>query len=217
MPWNGTGTYNLPQPAATPLTGSIISSADYISVLNDLQAAMNNVLPRDGQAAMTGPLALGGQNITGVSQINSNIIVNSSQVLANWFQFSGAEVTSIDRIIGNYRSLSWIPTGNVVSLSNVSGRFTKIGRLCFASFKATWPVTADTNPAQILGLPYASLNVAGHPPGAGVLTVSPAFTTMNVPPNVTYAELFGAGGVAMTNATLSNNTLSGFIIYQSQV
>lgn len=64
MSRDGTGAYNLPNPAV--VTGTPISSADYNATMADMAAALTDSLARDGQGAMQAPLAMGGNRITNV-------------------------------------------------------------------------------------------------------------------------------------------------------
>lgn len=69
MPFNGSGTFTALAPPTYPaVTGNVISATYYNNFTADL---MNNglslVLCRDGQAAMTGNLPMGGNKITGMA------------------------------------------------------------------------------------------------------------------------------------------------------
>jgi hypothetical protein len=67
MAYDGKGDYNLPTPEYPAISGTLILAVDYNTILSDLAAALSDVLVRDGQAPMTGPLAMGGQKITGLA------------------------------------------------------------------------------------------------------------------------------------------------------
>lgn len=67
MSYDGNGVYNLPQPAYPAIPNTVIESAKYNEVLEDLQAALSIAWPRDGQAAATGHMPLGGFKLTGVA------------------------------------------------------------------------------------------------------------------------------------------------------
>jgi hypothetical protein len=65
MPYNGSGTYTLPLPGV--VGGSTISSTWANATLGDIRVALSSCLVRDGQAAMSGPLAMGSNAITGLA------------------------------------------------------------------------------------------------------------------------------------------------------
>lgn len=67
MSYDGNGVYNLPQPAYPAIPNTVIESAKYNEVLEDLQGALSIAWPRDGQAAATGHMPLGGFKLTGVA------------------------------------------------------------------------------------------------------------------------------------------------------
>ena len=63
MPFNGSGTYSLP--GGNPVvTGTTITSSWANTTLADVATALSAVLVRDGQAAMTGTLNLGGNRLS---------------------------------------------------------------------------------------------------------------------------------------------------------
>lgn len=59
------GTYTLP-PVYLGVSGQKIRTEQHNTPLEDVAAALTNSLPRDGQAAMTGNLPMGGNKITGL-------------------------------------------------------------------------------------------------------------------------------------------------------
>lgn len=68
MPRNGSGTFNLV--AGNPVTtGSLIQSTWGNNTLSDIASALTGSLSRDGQAAMTGPLPMGGQDIQNAANL----------------------------------------------------------------------------------------------------------------------------------------------------
>lgn len=60
MSYDGNGTYNPPTPAYPAIPNTVISSNDYNTVIDDLAAALSIAWPRDGQAAATGQMSMGG-------------------------------------------------------------------------------------------------------------------------------------------------------------
>jgi hypothetical protein len=71
VPRNGSGTYTAP--AGNPVTtGTTIQSSWANTLVNDLGAALTQSVSRDGQAAMTGPLPMGGQDIANAGNITAS-------------------------------------------------------------------------------------------------------------------------------------------------
>jgi hypothetical protein len=86
MSFNGSGTYVPPagQPVAT---GTVIQSATFNTLVTDIGNTFNNVLPRDGQASMSGQLKLidGTSSVPGIafnSEASSGIFRPASGMLA---------------------------------------------------------------------------------------------------------------------------------------
>lgn len=95
------GTYSLP--AGNPVvSGTTIQASWANTTLADIAAALSLTVLRDGQAAMTGPLNMGTQNILNAGQVGTgtlvvtgsatlgNLIITSSSVPANGVYLPGA-------------------------------------------------------------------------------------------------------------------------------
>lgn len=68
MARNGSGNYSPPTNSWSPAVNSVAATAvDWNSILNDLSAALTQSVSRDGQAAMTGNLPMGGNKLTGLA------------------------------------------------------------------------------------------------------------------------------------------------------
>lgn len=73
MPFNGSGTASPPAPPTFPPNpGDVISSAYYITVINDLYSCLTQTLLRDGSVPMTGALNLGTHAVTGVTDLTAS-------------------------------------------------------------------------------------------------------------------------------------------------
>lgn len=68
MPRNGSGTYALPVNSWNPATnGTLATTADWQSLINDVATAVTNSVAKDGQTVMTGSLDMGGFNLSNVA------------------------------------------------------------------------------------------------------------------------------------------------------
>lgn len=68
MPRNGSGTYALPVNSWNPATnGTLATTADWQSLINDVATAVTNSVAKDGQTVMTGSLNMGGFNLSNVA------------------------------------------------------------------------------------------------------------------------------------------------------
>lgn len=69
MARNGSGQFDLLVNSWNPATNGVLATAgDWQNLINDIAAALTQSVSRDGQAPMTGNLALGNNKITGLSQ-----------------------------------------------------------------------------------------------------------------------------------------------------
>jgi len=69
MARNGSGTYSLPTPENPVVTNTVISSTDFNTTMNDLEASMTQSLSKDGQTVITGDMDFNGNGITDVDVI----------------------------------------------------------------------------------------------------------------------------------------------------
>ena len=63
MPLDGSGFYSLPTPAFPAVPNTLIASADFNTVLNDIAQALSNCLYRDGQAIPNDDFDMGNNKI----------------------------------------------------------------------------------------------------------------------------------------------------------
>lgn len=111
---------------------------------------------------------------------------------------------------------SWTPidaSGAGLTFSSVSGTYQQIGNLVFASFRLTFPSTANGSGVTIGGLPVTSANsvLAAGPHILGV--IGGAGGSIRVNANSTSFIIFNPSGTQLTNANLSTLTMFGTIYY----
>ena len=66
MPRNSSGVYSKPA-GTTPTNGDDTDAVQFNQLMDDFAQAINDSLPRDGSAPMTGALAMGSNKITGIA------------------------------------------------------------------------------------------------------------------------------------------------------
>lgn len=71
MPRNSSGTYSKPA-GTTAITGTTVDATPFNTLMDDIATALTGSLPRDGSAAMSAPLAMGGFKITGLANGAAN-------------------------------------------------------------------------------------------------------------------------------------------------
>lgn len=68
MPWNGSGSYNLPPVYSPEVNGTVIDAVRWNGVTNDVAAGISNALAKDGQNTPTANLIMGGFKHTGAGE-----------------------------------------------------------------------------------------------------------------------------------------------------
>lgn len=113
---------------------------------------------------------------------------------------------------------SWTPTdqsGAGLSLTVASATYVKIGRMVFAMFAITYPVTANASAMKIGGLPFASENSGTNSwPVALSVQQFGAVLTGLVDNNSTNMRFADGTGVVITNAAYSGKQIRGAAIYR---
>lgn len=89
MSYNGNGVYALPAPQYPAIPGTTIFAEDFNTIVSDIASALSTALVRDGQAAMFGPLNMGGQAITNVATIAAQL---AGLVITGQINFTAATV-----------------------------------------------------------------------------------------------------------------------------
>lgn len=140
---------------------------------------------------------------------NSGVTVSTGAITGTSINFGGSTLS-------NYTEGSWTPTdssGGGLSFSGVSANYTRIGRMVFAYATVTWPATADANPAIIGGLPVTTAN-SNFSRQCSLTTSSESTLVHMIPaPNATTISLQTSSAVALTNATMSGDTIYFICIY----
>lgn len=116
---------------------------------------------------------------------------------------------------------TWTPvdaSGTALSFTGVTGQYTKIGHFVMASFRVTYPATADTAAATIGGLPFTSASI-GVQYGAGTALSGASSpngllaTYLNTNAK-TFAFINNAGSGPL-NSAFSGVVITGMLTYVS--
>jgi hypothetical protein len=162
-------------------------------------STMNNV-------AIGGTTALTGR-FTNVTLTTGNLIVSSGQGI----DFSATPGTGTSELLADYEEGNWTPTGNGITFTSSSGKYTKIGNLVVCEFICTFPTTSSAANAQINGLPFTTTTssgaaLAGYTSGInGILINAENFIRFANVTNTAY----------ILNSGLSTQTVQGSIAYTS--
>jgi hypothetical protein len=154
-------------------------------------------------------LALAGaQTVTGAKTF-SEIITASKGVAFPATQVASADANTLD----DYEEGTWTPTdgsGAGLTFSDVTARYTKVGRLVTVSVQLSYPITASASNAQINGLPFAATVDSGLAIGYDhTAQVRNAYVTGST------IRPYATGSTRNTNANLTQSlslTLAGSYI-----
>ena len=97
MAYNGSGVYSPPAASFPAVTGTVIDSAKYNAVVNDIATALTGVITKDGQTTVTANLPMATYRHTGVSDgaaLTDYSTVN--QVVDNALVYGGASAAGTD-------------------------------------------------------------------------------------------------------------------------
>lgn len=124
--------------------------------------------------------------------------------------FPATQVASADvNILDDYQEGDWTPTGYIITFASASGTYTKIGRLVVATFAVHWPVTGDSNGANIMNLPF-TIGATTAP----TLNVSIALDNLTGLAQAGNAHFdLRVNGVVIANSALSDDWVYGSIVY----
>lgn len=129
------------------------------------------------------------------------------------------KATAQQIVKGGQQTGNWTPTdasGAALSLTTGASNYVKVGRMVFAWFSITYPVTADGTTSKIGGLPFTSEAV-----GLNVQPVMLAYTETasaiygRVLNNTTTLQFSDSAGTTPTNATMSAKLIRGMAIYST--
>lgn len=200
MSFNGSGTYVPPagQPVAT---GTVIQSATFNTLVTDIGNTFNNVLPRDGQAAMQGPIKItdGTSTIPGIA-FNSEASTGIYRPIQGTLAMTAAGVENL-RINGAGHVLIGTTTDDGTNTLQVGGPAKVSGAATLAS---TLNVTGATT--------VAALGVTGAATLSSTLAVSGISTFSNrtlmggaADDTTTALQVSSAGGSLLSLNTTNAN------------
>lgn len=125
--------------------------------------------------------------------------------------FPATQSASTDpNALDDYEEGTWTPTNGYVSFTSATGTYVKVGQMVTATFKVTFPVNAQGNQAEILGIPFNRND--------GAVTISysdygSAFYARML--FTTGAALYNLAGAALTNANFSGKVVEGTMVYRA--
>lgn len=192
MPLDGSGFYSLPTPAFPAVPNTLIASADFNTVLNDIAQALSNCLYRDGQAIPNGDFDLGNNKIIRLAA------GTAATDAVNFSQFSALE-TSVEEVTGGLPAVIF-PVGAIYITAGNTNPGTFLG--------GTWTQIAEGR--TLIGVGTLSGNT--YAAGATGGTASVSLTIGQMP-----AHDHGGGGEGFTSTTSAAGEHSHAIAMGSDV
>jgi hypothetical protein len=141
---------------------------------------------------------------------------NSSQLTFPATQIPSTNANTLD----DYEENTWTPTdasGASLSFVAASGDYIKIGRMVFASFAVTYPVTASSANASLGSLPFTTASTGGRLTcGLSIgYTDQGAFISASANSGATSFVLANASGGVLSNANMSGKILRAVFTYMA--
>ena len=202
-------------------------ASDDLTVKNVRSNATTGILQVTGPAAaatrvMTVPDANftaartdAAQSFTGDQTLSTgNLVIGTS---GKGIDFSATAGTGTSELLADYEEGTWTPIDNSgagLTFTSVSGSYTKIGRLVYASGTLTFPLTVDASNIYIGGLPFTLSASQANRQGFMSYqnkantgdTVFPEATTSSI-------QIRTSGGINRTNASYSGGLIYFCCIY----
>lgn len=128
MPFDGLGNYvAAAAPSFPAVPGTTIVASYYNATINDIVAAFNNVLTRDGQGKPSAAIDWNNQNLSGVAAFNATSITASGAATAASLNVSGAAsigtltLTTDLSVANGGTGLGTVPSNGQILIGNGSG------------------------------------------------------------------------------------------------
>lgn len=196
-----------------PNANTSIPVATQILTFSGPTAARTITLP---DANFTAARTDAAQSFTGDQTLSTgNLVMGTS---GKGIDFSATAGTGTSELLADYEEGTWTPTdgsGAGLSFTDVTGTYTKFGRLVTCFFALTFPATASASSARISGLPFtvltgtSGLNDAIFTVNTSGLVIQP-YSTNNA---TNFAMLLTYTGSGATNVQLTTAVLRGSITY----
>lgn len=204
MPFNGSGTFNLAQPAFVTLTP--ISSSAMNSDLSDIASGLTNALTKDGQSTASAPIkfangSVGAPSITFGTNTNLGLYRVAADVLG---------ITVVGSLQASFTTTSAIFSGSIQPFAQVleGGDTVALPGYSWASDPDTgmYRIAANNvgvavNATKILDIGTGGLNVIGSVSSNGAV-LAPLAQGVNIA-NGTIVETRAAGAVTFALKTLA--------------
>jgi hypothetical protein len=169
-----------------------------------------------------GTIQVSGNPISGTTGTFTGLVdisaAGAGQIAFPATQNASANANTLD----DYEEGTWTPTdasGAALSFTNTSGNcfYTKIGRIVIASFRVTYPSTADGSSARIGGFPFAAGLTTNNSQAvsfseqnylAGVMGIMSSNAT-----NLAFITTSSGSVTVRTNADISGKDFRGTAVY----
>lgn len=161
--------------------------------------------------------------VSGATPYPANI--NASTVYAGFDVFTGGKlyfgslsfpavpiVSADPNTLDDYEEGTWVPTNQYVTLTNNdTATYRRIGSLVYASFDVTFPASANSNLAEIVGLPY---NIGSGVAEAVSVTFSDYGSQVYMYTSfASGANIYTNAGVALQNTQVATKRFVGYFMY----
>jgi hypothetical protein len=111
-----------------------------------------------GTITLDAPAVAGTTTLT-LPATSGTVVTKDTNGIAsvNGIQFPATQSASANaNTLDDYEEGTWTPGGNVVSLFNPTGVYTKVGNVVHVNGQWAYPINSDANTATISGLPFTS-------------------------------------------------------------
>lgn len=179
-------------------------------VVNHTASAVN-YLQVTGAAASSEPVLSAAGSDTDISINLTPKGAGTVNLTGGQLQFPATQNASSNaNTLDDYEEGTWTPTdgsGAMLTFTNPTGQYIKIGKKVFMGYALTYPVTASGAGSVVASFPFAL--PAGNETRIGYVSYSTYGATIYGTPASNVVNFFSAAGVQLTNVQLSVITLLG--------
>lgn len=158
-------------------------------------------------------------SVTGDETLSTGNLVQGTAAKGVNFTANTPAAGMTSQLLNWYEEGTWTPVDNSgasLSFSSASGYYTRTGRTVYITGTLTYPATANTNSAELAGLPFTSLAAALAGMASGFtlrLTTYGSVVLLPVISNTKTFRLYDTSGTQLTNAQASGKRFDFFGFY----
>ena len=150
------GVFNINTTGQPVVNGTVISASVFNALTADLATGLSTCLLKDGTQTVTANIPMSSFKFTGLAAgSTAGDSLRYEQLYSA--AITPASINFGQTTLSNYTEGTWTPSlGGNTTYANQAGRYTRIGRLVFASYRVDVTTLGTGSASTISGLPFAT-------------------------------------------------------------